>query len=234
MRKSRIAGALIAAAAVLLLSGCVRFQAHLTVTPENLLNGDIVVASVVGDGDNAKSEANDRAKGIEAQLLPNLSGADGVTRTPYDSDGYVGSKFSLHNTPLSAVNSSGDKGSLELGRVGDTFVFDGKVDFTPGSDQKQAKDGDKSNIEVAISFPGTVSEHNGKLDGTRVSWNTTYEGSLNMHAVASAEPSGPPVWLWIVIGIGILAIIAVIVIAVVGSQRRRVASPNVTVDDSLT
>lgn len=218
MRKSRIVGAVIAAAAIVLLSGCVRFQAHLTVSPNNTLNGDIVVASVVGDGDNAKEDANNRAKAIEQKLLPNVSGADGVTRHPYDEDGYVGSRFTLRDTPLDAINSAGPDGSLQLTRVGDQFDFTGKVDFTPDSDEVP-KNADTSNIEVAITFPGQVTEHNGSLDGTRVSWNTSYEGSLDMHAVASAEPAGPPAWMWALVGLGALAIVAVIVIAVVMSNR---------------
>ncbi|MEO7146514.1 MAG: hypothetical protein ABIW81_01915 [Terrimesophilobacter sp.] len=224
MRKSRTTGALIAIAAILLLSGCVRFQAHLTVTPENTLNGDIVVASIVGDADNAKNDAKDRAVAIEKKLLPNLSGADGVTRSDYDSDGYAGSRFSLSNTPLEAINSNSDNGSLSLKRDGDTFMFDGTVNFTPNSDQAPPKNADKSNIEVAITFPGTVTKHNGKLEGTRVSWNTSYEGSLDMHAVASAEPVGPPAWVWVLVGAGILVTIAIMVIVVVATKRRRTAT----------
>lgn len=220
MRKTRIAGALIATAALLLLSGCVRFQADLTVTLENTLNGDIVVASVVGDGATAKDEAKDRAADIESKFLPNLSGAEGVTRSDYDSDGYAGSKFSLSNTPLEAINSDSENGSLSLTRDGETFVFDGTINFTPDSDEAPPKDADESNIEVAISFPGEVTDHNGVLDGTRVTWNTSYEGSLDMHAVASAEPVGPPAWIWIVSGVGGLAVIAIIVIAVMASNRR--------------
>ena len=99
-------------------------------------------------------------------------------------------------------------------------MFDGAINFTPDSDKAPPKDADKSNIEVAISFPGTVTEHNGELNGTRVTWNTSYEGSLDMHAVASAESTGPPAWMWPVLGLGGLAIIAVIVIAVIASKRR--------------
>ncbi len=219
MRKSRIAGAIIAAAAIVLLSGCVNFQAHLTVMPDNTLHGDIVVASVVGDGPNAKAEADDRAKAIEQNLLPDLAGADGVTRNAYDEDGYVGSRFSLNGTPLSAINSEGAEGSLQLARDGDDFEFTGKLDFTPDSDDVP-EDADTSNIQISITFPGTVTEHNGTLNGTTVTWNTSYEGSLDMHAEASAEPADPPVWMWVLIGLGILAIAAVIVTAVVMSNRR--------------
>lgn len=92
-------------------------------------------ATVVGDGDNAKIEANDRAADIEQTLLPNLSGAEGVTRSDYDSDGYAGSKFSLSSTPMEAINSDSENGSLTLSRDGDTFVFDGVVNFSPESDE---------------------------------------------------------------------------------------------------
>lgn len=220
MRKTRIVGALVATAALLLLSGCVRFQAHITVTPENTLNGDIVVATIVGDGDGAKDDAKDRAADIEEKILPNLSGAEGVTRSDYDSDGYAGSKFSLSNTPMEAINSDSENGSLTLSRDGDTFVFDGALKFSPDNGEAPPEDADESNIVVAISFPGTVTEHNGELDGTRVTWSTSYEGSLDMHAVASAEPVGSPAWVWVLTGVGALAIIAVIVIAVVASKRR--------------
>lgn len=221
MRRTRIVGALVATVAILLLSGCVRFQAHLTLSPENTLSGDIVIASVVGDGDSAKDEAKDRAASIEEKLLPGLSGADGVTRSDYDSDGYAGSRFSLSNTPLDAINSDSGNGSLSLTRDGDTFVFDGAINFTPDSDEAPPEDADESNIEVAITFPGTVIEHNGDLDGTRVSWNTSYEGSVQMHAVASAEPVGPPAWVWVFIASGLAAIIAIVVIYVVVTKRRR-------------
>lgn len=214
-----------ATAALLLLSGCVRFQAHITVTPENTLNGDIVVATVVGDGDSAKDDAKDRAADIEKKILPNLSGAKGVTRSDYDNDGYAGSKFSLSNTPMDAINSESENGSLSLARDGDTFVFDGTLKFSPESDEAPPEDADESNIVVAISFPGTVTEHNGELDGTRVTWSTSYEGSLDMHAVASAEPVGPPAWMWPFVGIGGLAVIAVIVMAIVASQRRTTGVP---------
>lgn len=233
MRKTRIAGALLAATAVLVLSGCVRFQAHITVTPENTLNGNIVVATVVGDGGSAKADAEDRAADIEQQLLPNLSGAEGVTRSAYDRDGYAGSQFSLSDTPLDAINSDSENGSLSLARDGDTFVFDGAINFTPDSDDAAPEDADESNIEIALSFPGEVSEHNGDLDGTRVTWNTSYEGSLDMHAVASADAAGPPAWIWVVSGAGGLAVIAIVVVSVLKARSKK-ASPNIVTDDSIT
>lgn len=119
---------------------------------------------------------------------------------------------------------------LSLKRDGDTFVFDGVINFTPDSDEALPKDADQSNIEVAITFPGTVIEHNGNIDGKRVSWNTSCEGNVETHAVASAELVGPPAWVWALISLGVLAVIAIIaiivivVITVVAVQRRRSAT----------
>ena len=209
MSRIRTIAILAAAAVILLLSGCVRFQAQLTVTQDNVLHGEVVVASIIGDGDRAVEDAKERAAEIEEKLLPDLSGVDGVTRSEYNRDGYAGSSFTLENTPLEAINSDGE-----------TFVFDGVINFSPDSDEAPPKDADESNIEVAITFPGGVTEHNGKLDGTRVSWNTSYEGSLEMHAVASAEPTGTATWVWVVSGLGGLVVIVAVIIAVVLIRRR--------------
>lgn len=227
MRRRRITGALVAVTTILLLSGCIRFQADLTVTPENTLNGHIVVATVVGDGANAKDDANGRAVSIEQKLLPNLSGADGVTRRAYDEDGYAGSRFSLNETPLDALNSDNEDGSLTLKRKGDTFVFTGAINFTPDREDTSPKEGeesDESDIQVAISFPGTVTEHNGTLSGNKVTWNTSYEGSLDMHAVASAESAAPKAWVWVLIGLGSVVLIVVIVVVVLRPKRRNGSS----------
>lgn len=228
MSRTRITGALIAVAAILLLSGCVRFQANLTVTPENTLNGDIVVATAVGNGGNAQEEANDRALDIEKKLLPDLSEADGVTRSTYVEDGYAGSRFTLNGTPLDAINSDSDSGSLTLTRDGDTFVFDGDINFTPDGEEDPQEEADESDIEVSISFPGTVTENNGTLDGTRVFWNTSYEGALDMHAVANAEPEGPSAWVWGIIVGGVVGIIAVILITYTLMKRHEdgLSDPN--------
>ena len=220
MSRIRTIAILAAAAVILLLSGCVRFQAQLTVTQDNVLHGEVVVASIIGDGDQAVEDAKERAAEIEEKLLPDLSGVDGVTRSEYNRDGYAGSSFTLENTPLQAINSDSDRGSLHLKRDGETFVFDGVINFSPDSDEAPPKDADESNIEVAITFPGAVTEHNGKLNGTEVSWNTSYEGSLDMHAVASAEPTGPATWVWVVSGIAGLVVLVAVIIAV-GLMRRR-------------
>ena len=223
-RSSKIVAAL-GMLLVLALAGCVRFQADLSVDDQNRLDGDIVVALITDDQAGSADNARENASKIEAQLLPELRGADGVTAEPYEQDDYVGTRFTLDDTPIEALDGGDADGALKLTRSGDTFDFSGTLDFTPDdeplTDEEVEGDPKDSNITVAISFPGEVLDHNGELTGTQVTWTTTLEGSVDMHATASAIPSGPPVALIVLIVLLILAAVAVLVIVLI--RRRRPA-----------
>ena len=224
MTRSRKILAALGMLLVLALAGCVRFQADLRVSPEDTLDGDIVVAVITNDEPDSADNARDAADDIEARLLPALRGADGVTATPYEQDDYVGTRFSLAGTPIDALNGGGSEGALTLTRAGDEYDFTGTLDFTPDSEPTPGEevDGDPgdADISVSIAFPGEVLEHNGEVQGTSVTWTTTLEGSVDMHARASAVPSGPPAWLW-AIAAGAALLIALAVIVVVIRLRRR-------------
>jgi hypothetical protein len=231
MTRSRKILALLGMMLVLALAGCVRFQADLSVDADNTLDGDIVVAVVSDHEPGSDDNARENADKIEAQLLPALRGANGVTAESYEQDDYLGTRFTLTDTPIDALNGGDADGALTLVRTGDEFEFTGTLDFTPDDaeldDEEVEGDPADSGITVAISFPGEVLEHNGQLDGTKVTWSTTLEGSVEMHAVASAERSGPPLGAVVAIVVG--AIVAVLLIAllilVLIRRRQRVVPP---------
>lgn len=212
MRNKKSALAALAVLVVVALSGCVRFQAELTVSPNDTVNGTIVAAALVGDEADSREQAESIATQIEEQLLPGLRGAPGVTATVYDEDDHLGTRFSFTDTPLYAFSSE----SFSLTRDGEEFVFSGALDFTPEQDDVAPEsDADTSNITVSITFPGAVEESNGKVSGNTVSWSTTYEQSIVMDARGSAVSSGPPVWLIVVGGVGaVLALAVVIAVAI--------------------
>ena len=207
---------------VLVLAGCVRFQADLNVSDHDTLDGSIVVAVITNDEPGSADTARDNVANIAAQLLPGLRGADGVAAEPYEQDDYVGTRFSLDNTPITALDGGDADGALNLTRTGDTYEFSGRLDFTPDDEPLDGDDvqgdPDDSNITVAISFPGEVIEHNGEISGNKVTWTTTLEGSVDMEARASAIPSGPPAWVWLVAVAAVLLIAAAVVITL---HRRR-------------
>lgn len=227
MRSRRILATLGAALALTLaLAGCVRFQADLSVSPENTLDGDIVVAVITNDEPGSADTARESAEEIEGQLLPELRGANGVTAEPYEQDDYVGTRFSLDDTPLEALDGGDADGALRLTREGDQFEFSGTLDFTPDDesiDDEQIESGDveDSGITVSIGFPGEVIAHNGELDGTRVAWATTLEGSVDMRATASAIPAAPSAGAVMAIVIGIVVGVLLLVLLVLFLLRRR-------------
>jgi hypothetical protein len=231
MTRSRRILALFGMLLVLALAGCVRFQADLSVDADNTLDGNIVVAVVSDHEPGSDDNARENAAKIEAQLLPGLRGANGVTAEAYEQDDYLGTRFTLADTPIEALDGGDADGALTLTRTGDEFEFTGTLDFTPddeelGDDEVEGDPAD-SGISVAISFPGEVLEHNGELEGTKVTWATTLEGSVEMHAVASAEPSGPPlpVVIAIVVGVAVGVLMLVLLVLFVLRRRQRTAAP---------
>jgi hypothetical protein len=226
MTRSRKILAALGMLLVLALAGCVRFQADLSVSPENTLDGDIVVAVIANEEPGSADDAQDAADDIEGQLLPALRGADGVTATPYAEDDYVGTRFTLADTPMEALDGGDADGALKLTRSGDEFAFAGTLDFTPddtGTDEG-AVDGDPedSGISVSISFPGEVIDHNGELDGTTVTWNTTLEGSVDMRATASAVPAQPSgAHVAIIVGVALFGALMIVLLILVLLRRRR-------------
>lgn len=225
MTKTRRLAVLVGATLVLALSGCVRFQADLRLNPDDTVDGSLIVAVVVGDGEEGREQAEDSAEQIEDELLAGLRGAPGVTRTVYDQDGYLGSRFAFDDTPLDAFESGSEEGSLSLGRDGDEYVFSGSLDFTPGDEDQVGEDDDTSNITVAVTFPGAVTSSNGEESGNTVRWSTTPEARLDMEARGSAISSGPPAWVWFAVGGGAVVLVALVVILVIVRMRRPSAPP---------
>ena len=229
MTRSRKLLAAVGMLLVLALAGCVRFQADLRVDDQNLIDGDIVVAVITTDEPDSADNARDAVANIEAQLLAGLSGAKGVTEEPYEQDDYVGTRFTLEDTPMDALDGGDADGALRLTREGDVFEFTGTLDFTPDDEPLDGEDvqGDPadSNISVAISFPGEILEHNGKLEGNKVTWTTTLEGSVDMEARASAIPNGPPAWLWAIAAVAAVLIALAVVIVVMRRRREPARNP---------
>src|SRR5690554_4708811 len=154
---SRMLRIVAVATAALVLAGCGRFHVDLDVTEDNTLNGEIIIAMIVGDGDNAEAQAEATADDLESQLLPGLREASGVTHEEYAEDGYLGSRLILLGTPLSALESSE---AFTLVRDGDVFQFEGKLALAPnddetGSDETGSEDDvvpDDGESDVVISL----------------------------------------------------------------------------------
>jgi hypothetical protein len=195
---------------VLALAGCVRFQADLTLSPENTVDGSIVVAVLVSeDTDDAREQALTASSQIESELLGSLRDASGVTTSEYDQDGYLGSLITFDDVAFDAFSGQSEE-SLKIVRDGDAYLFTGTLDFSGESAPTEDAEGD-DNLTVAVTFPGEVAEHNGELSGTTVRWTTSVDQRLEMSARGAATPAGPPILLIAGIAFVVLLVIAAVV-----------------------
>lgn len=207
----------------LLLAGCGRLHANLEIRPDDTVNGEIIVAIIVGDGESAEQDAQAAADDVEQELLPGLRDAEGVTTETYREDGYLGNRLLLLGTPVSALEGGG---VFELEREGDVYQFTGTVRIAEGetsaegaeAEEELVQDGERDVI-VSIQFPGEVTSHNGELVGERVEWFGDWNATLDMRATAMAEPTGPPAWAWVAAGATLALLLGAVVLLVVRGRR---------------
>jgi hypothetical protein len=162
------------------------------------------------DTDDAREQAITAAAQIEADLLGSLRDASGVTTSEYAEDDYLGSRIVFDDVSLDAFSGQSED-SLRIARDENAYVFTGALDFSGEGAPSEETEGDDDNLTVSVTFPGEVTEHNGELSGTTVSWATSIDQRLEMSARGAATPAGPPILLIVGIGIVVLLVIAAIV-----------------------
>lgn len=145
--------------AIPMLAGCVRIKASITISPEDLVSGDIVAAS---------KPRNEKDNG--PQLDPNLAFGQKVAVSKYDRDGYVGSQATFADLTfaelpeLARMNSDAQGVNLSLRRAGDLVILEGRADLTSLNDPD-------ADVELSVAFPGSVTSTNGdRIDEQTVQW----------------------------------------------------------------
>ncbi len=144
-----------------LLTGCLRVQASITVSPDDLVSGD-VIAAVKPRDDNDKGP----------QFDPNIGGlGQKISVSPYRADGYVGSRAGFADLTLAEVpqlaNLSRDAAGVDIAlrRAGNLVILEGRVDLTNVTDPE-------ADVRFRAAFPGEVASTNGDLvDTGTVEWN---------------------------------------------------------------
>ena len=202
-----------------ILAGCVRVKASITISPDDLVSGDIIAAAKPrSDKDNGP------------QLDPNLAFSQKVAVSKYDHDGYVGSQATFSDLTfaelpeLARMNSDAQGVNLSLRRVGDLVILEGRADLTSLRDP----DGD---VELTVAFPGSVTSTNGdRVDPETVQWKLKPGVVSTLTAQARyTDPStrsfqGAALWL----GLSSIAVAAMVgLLAWYGRDRSpRVAEPS--------
>jgi hypothetical protein len=201
-----------------LATGCLRVRASLTISPDDLVSGEIIAA--------AKPKTS---KDTGPQLDGNLPFSQKVAVSNYDSDGYVGSQavfsdLTFSELPqLAHMNSDAAGVNLSLRRSGNVVILDGRADLTSLTDPE-------ADVELTISFPGPVTSTNGdRIEPDAVQWKLKPGVVSTMTAQARyTDPNtrsftGAGIWL----GIGSLAAAGVVALLAWISRDRseRITAP---------
>jgi hypothetical protein len=158
-RRRRLAAMTMLLLVIPVLAGCVRIKASITISPDDLVSGEIIAAA---------KPHNDKDAG--PQLDPNLPFSQKVAISKYDTDGYVGSQavfsdLTFAELPeLAHMNADAQGVNLSLRRAGDLVILEGRADLTSLTDPE-------ADVERTVAFPGTVTSTNGdRVDPETVQW----------------------------------------------------------------
>lgn len=215
--------AAVAAVALLSLSGCLKMEMAFTLHEDETVDGSIVMAVQKGIGESFGMTDQDVLDQMESE--GSFEDIEGGTVEPYDDGDYVGTQVTFEAQPLSELEQQ-DAG-FTITREGDEFVVGGE--FDTGEEDMSMLSG--ADLTLAVTFPGTVTEHNGTLEGTTVTWDLlTMTEPLNARGGVSAGASIP--WLWIGVAAAVLLVAAAATIAIVLARRRptSAAAPGYAMD----
>ena len=218
-RVSRFVGVLAGVALTLALSACLKLDVDLTVTPQDTVNGTMIL----GIDKSVAAMAGQSEEQLRQQFTEGApTSAPGTKVEPYTDDTYIGSKITFTEVPLADLNKDNSKDQLRIVHDKDagTYTVSGELDLS----QLNPNEGMGSafartlDVHIAITLPGDVIEHNGTLDGTTVTWVAKPGEKLTMHAV-SEEASAIPWVPVLAIGIPTLLVIAGVVTWLVLRRR---------------
>jgi hypothetical protein len=205
--------------AIPVLGACVRVKASITISPDDLVSGDIIAAA---------KPRNDKDNG--PQLDPNLAFSQKIAVSKYDRDGYVGSQATFSDLTfaelpeLAHMNSDAQGVNLSLRRAGDLVILEGRADLTSLTDPD-------ADVELSVAFPGSVTSTNGdRIDPETVQWKlkpgvvSTLTAQARYTDPSTRSFTGAALWLTL----SSLAVAAVVGLLAWYSRDRspRVAEPS--------
>lgn len=230
MRNRRILGAaalttLVAAS----LAGCVKMDMALELQADDTVDGTMIVAVSSALAELSGQDPDTIAEQLAGDSM-DLEQGTITSQEPYDDGEYIGTKMTFEGETLDSFAGTTD-GELGIVREGDEFVVSGTLDLSEaalgaGGDANETVAGmmDDIDIQISITFPGKVSEHNGELSGNTVTWSPKFGETLELSARGSAVEggggsSGLPIALLIGIGVAVLVAVGLIVFLVARSRK---------------
>lgn len=207
------------------LSGCFKLDMSLELSPDNTVDGSIILAvdksqaELFGGEDALRESLSSEGSG----LIDDAPDSGNVETREYEDDDWLGNEYVFEDVGLDEF-SGADTGELSITREGDTFVVDGVLDLSQGTDGEPGAAAllASAETEISITFPGAVQSSNGVEDGNTVTWSPKAGESTEISAVGSAE-AGLPVTVIIAV-VALVALVAIGALLLVMLRRRQDAA----------
>jgi Protein of unknown function (DUF3153) len=197
----------------LLAGGCVRARVAIAVDNNDLVTGEMVVAVVV---------QSDREPGSVLEPPADLAGK--IRTEPYRQDGYAGTRVLFTKLTFEEfdrlVKTSADVPAglqIELRRAGGLVVLNGRVDMSGVPNPERA------DVQIRVSFPGTVTGTNGDHQGATVSWIVEPGKITELAATVRYAEPGTRSWEQWALLLGAMTGSVVVIIALLAYYAHRSA-----------
>ncbi|MBL0887290.1 LppM family (lipo)protein [Myceligenerans indicum] len=238
------AAAVVAVAAAVALSGCVRMGLELQLEPDDVARPSMIL----GIEDQVLERTGRSAADFIDSIVGSNDPAESAVRVEdWAADGYTGERYVYGEMNTRRVSEAAGL-PVNVVRDGDEYVVTGTLDLTAeGLGLGRRASLDDVDVVVDISFPGPVTESNGTITGNAVRWDPPLGEQYEIHARGSAvDPAAPsptpeaaegagsdaaspgdattsgiPDWLVALIGVGGLVILLLVGIVVWQALRVR-------------
>ena len=211
--------------AIVSLSGCFKLDMSLELSPDNTVDGSIILAvnraqAELFGGEDALRES---LSGEGGSLIDDAPDSGTIETRDYEDADWIGNEYVFEDVGLDEF-SGADTGELSITREGDTFVVEGMLDLSQGTapDAGAAALLESAETEISITFPGAVQSSNGVEDGNTVTWSPKAGESTELSAVGSAE-AGLPITL-IAAVVALVGLVAVGIVLLVMLRGRQAAA----------
>ena len=207
-------------APLLLLSGCMKFNASYDIKDEEHVNANLTIAV-----SKSMAEMSGQNTGGELKECEQLMSASGVTdkavAKKYEDDEYIG-------CTIVGEDNAKNIGTRDSG-VAITFTDDevkfrmGQEIFSPETSGQEITPEMLSDFKVSVTFPGAVTQHSGSstVDGNTVTWTSAKElMSSGITATSERSSSALAWWMWLIIGVLALAVIGAVIAVIVRHRAK--------------
>jgi len=201
-----------------LLGGCVKLDAEVSIADDDTFSGEAVVAVshdwAIGNGQDPHA--------LQAILVDELAevGDAGVTSEGYDDGEYIGATLTFTQVPIERIEEA-TSGALTITSEAGGYDVAGRFEDVDTTAPAAGGDGDEVAtpwvVDLSVTFPEAVTEHDGTLVGRTVSWERR-PGQDTLYATTAgsgfAFPLPVPIVLFVVLLLGTGAWLVI-------SRRRR-------------